>query len=89
LTEEGFLKEWGITKDQEEAKLAEFRKILEAELGPLKPVFDRYFLRRFLRARQHDLLRAADMFKAHLKWREEFGTESIIDDFHFHVSCQY
>ena len=45
---------------------------------------DWYFLRRFLRARQHDLKRAKDMYAASMKWRAEFGTDTILEDFHFH-----
>ena len=43
-----------------------------------------YFLRRFLRARQHDLKRAKDMYAATVKWRAEFGVDTILEDFHFH-----
>lgn len=45
---------------------------------------DKYYLRRFLRARHHDLRKAIDMFLAHLKWREDFGVDTILEDFHFH-----
>ncbi|KAL4545836.1 hypothetical protein Ndes2526B_g00477 [Nannochloris sp. 'desiccata'] len=57
LTEEEFVKEWGITKDQEEQFLVKYRHVIEAEVGPLRPLFDKYYLRRFLRARQHDISR--------------------------------
>jgi hypothetical protein len=49
-------------------------------------MFDRYYLRRFLRARQHDLKRAQAMFLAHLKWREDNGIDTILTDFHFEAS---
>ena len=45
---------------------------------------DKFYLRRFLRARQHDLPRAKEMFLNHLKWRKEMGIDTILDDFHFH-----
>ena len=45
---------------------------------------DMYFLRRYLRARQHDLKRARDMYAATVKWRAEFGVDTIMEDFHFH-----
>ena len=44
---------------------------------------DRYTLRRFLRARSHNVAKALQMFKAHLEWRREFGTDDL-DKFHFH-----
>jgi hypothetical protein len=46
---------------------------------------DKIFLRRFLRARQHNIPRAKEMFLAHLRWRKEFGTDTILEDFHFEV----
>ena len=44
---------------------------------------DMYFLRRFLRARQHDLKRAKEMYTASMKWRREFGVEDVTNNFHF------
>lgn len=44
---------------------------------------DWYFLRRFLRARQHDLKRAKDMYATSMRWRAEFGADTILDDFKF------
>lgn len=44
---------------------------------------DMYFLRRFLRARQHDLKRAKEMYTASMKWRREFGVEDVTKNFHF------
>ena len=41
-------------------------------------------MRRFLRARQHDLSKAKEMYANHVKWRKEFGVEHIISDFQFH-----
>lgn len=82
-SEEDFKREWGITREREEILLLEFRRLLEERVGPLKPVFDRFYLRRFLRARQHDLNRAKTMFMAHLKWREANGLDTILEDFHF------
>jgi len=115
LTEEEFLKDWGITKDKEvriklyltdfmkgflissisrplpcrplqlqEQLLVKYRQVIEAEVGPLKPFFDKYYLRRFLRARQHDISRANAMFLAHLNWRREMGVDDILDTLHFH-----
>ena len=44
---------------------------------------DRYTYRRFLRARQHDLTRATEMWLAHLQWRKESGADTILTDFEF------
>ncbi|PSC67121.1 Glutamyl-tRNA(Gln) amidotransferase subunit A [Micractinium conductrix] len=82
-TEEEFKRDWGISREREEILLVEFRRLIEAAVGPLKPVFDRFYLRRFLRARQHDLARAKAMFMAHLQWREQNGIDTILEDFHF------
>jgi hypothetical protein len=40
-------------------------------------------LRRFLRARKHDVPKAKAMVLNALKWRREFGTDTIIEDFEF------
>lgn len=61
-----------------------YRQVIEGEVGPLKPLFDKFYLRRFLRARQHDIGRAKDMFLAHLNWRKEMKVDDIIETFHFH-----
>lgn len=45
LSEEAFVKEWGITKDAEEKQLVKFREGIEAEVGPLKPQFGEFFNR--------------------------------------------
>ena len=45
--------------------------------------WDVYMLRRFLRARQHDIPRAKEFWAQHIKWRQEFGVDEM-DKFHFH-----
>lgn len=42
LSEEDFVKEWGLTKDAEEQLLVKFREGIEAETGPLKPIFGEF-----------------------------------------------
>lgn len=79
-----FEREWGISLEKEDALLTEFRKAIEEKRGPLRAFFDKYYLRRFLRARQHDIPRALAMFLNHLDWREENNMDTILEDFHFH-----
>lgn len=43
---------------------------------------DMHMLRRFLRARSHDLAKARAMFLAHIQWRKEFGVDEL-DNFEF------
>lgn len=45
---------------------------------------DKFYIRRFLRARQHDLERAKHMYADHVKWRKEFDVNGIVKDFKFH-----
>jgi hypothetical protein len=44
---------------------------------------DIYLLRRFLRARQHNIERAKEMFLAHLEWRKKNDVDTILTDFVF------
>ena len=63
------------------ASLCHATRSTQALAWPLSA--DRYTLRRFLRARSHNVAKALQMFKAHLEWRREFGTDEL-DKFHFH-----
>ena len=85
--EEAFEREWGLTLDAEARLLSEFKDSVLAALPPgkaLPPHTDDYKLRRFLRARQHDLVRAREMWDKHVKWREDFGVDGDLPSFHFH-----
>ena len=85
--EEAFEREWGLTLDAEARLLSEFKDSILASLAPgetLPPHTDDYKLRRFLRARQHDLARAREMWDKHVRWREEFGVDTELPSFHFH-----
>ncbi len=44
---------------------------------------DYYTIRRFVRARQHDLDRAYTMLVNHIAWRKETGADNILDTFSF------
>ena len=73
---------WGITEERERELLALFRENLERTTDIKgNATFDDYYLRRFLRARSHDLNKAQTMFVSHLEWRKEFGTDTILEDF--------
>ena len=74
---------WGITEEREARLLAEYRVQLERIAPEVRgnATFDDYYLRRFLRARDHNLQRAESMFMNHLKWRKDFGTDTILEDF--------
>ena len=75
---------WGISKLREDELVSEFRERIEDRIGEeLDPRFDRYYLQRFLRARQHEMDRALAMFLEHLRWRREFGADTILEDFYF------
>lgn len=82
-TEDQFIREWGITPDAELRLLCEFRDRVKAA-GLCIPSTDDHKLRRFLRARQHDLDRALAMWRNHAAFRREFGCDTLLTDFHFH-----
>ncbi len=48
------------------------RRVILPRSNPGPPCFcaDYYTYRRFLRARQHDIERAVDMWQKHLEWRK-------------------
>ncbi|DBA77767.1 hypothetical protein WJX77_009166 [Trebouxia sp. C0004] len=78
---QAFHEEWRITLQEEEIRLAELHALLEKE-GVLRPQFDMYMQRRFLRARNHDVAKAKAMFMTHMQWRKEFGVDQL-DQFVF------
>lgn len=65
--------------------LQDFRRQVEQDVGRLRPFFDDFYLRRFLRARGHDLSKAKAMFLAHLKFRKDYGVDTVLEDFDFQV----
>lgn len=78
---QAFYEEWKLTLQEEEKRLAELHALLEKE-GVLRPQFDMYMQRRFLRARNHDVAKAKAMFMTHMQWRREFGVDQL-DQFVF------
>ncbi|KAH3686297.1 hypothetical protein WICPIJ_002723 [Wickerhamomyces pijperi] len=69
-----------ITAEQQ-SKLLQMRGILEAKGFELR--LDDSTLLRFLRARKFDVNLALEMYEACEKWRKEFGTDTILQDFHY------
>ncbi|ODV84122.1 hypothetical protein CANARDRAFT_8800 [[Candida] arabinofermentans NRRL YB-2248] len=71
----------GYLTESEQSNLEHLRTLLDAE--GYKERLDDGTLLRFLRARKFDIMKAKEMFVACEKWRSEFGTNSILDDFHY------
>lgn len=69
----------GYLTDDQKSALEQLRIMLEAE-GFTERMDDSTLLR-FLRARKFDIMLAKDMYKACEKWRAEFGTNTILEDF--------
>lgn len=67
-----------LTKDQEEA-LLQFRSILLEK--NYKERLDDSTLLRFLRARKFDINASVEMFVETERWREEYGANTIIEDY--------
>lgn len=83
LTPAGFP---GSLTGEQERKLAAFRARL-LKIGVLEagdPMFDSdHELCRFMRARSWDVAKATTQFKDAVRWRADFGADSIIESFEF------
>ncbi|KAJ4818920.1 Sec14p-like phosphatidylinositol transfer family protein [Rhynchospora pubera] len=67
----------------DERAITEFREAL-IERGLLPPRHDDYYkLKRFLKARGFNVEKAITMWSDMLKWRSEFGADSILENFVF------
>ncbi|KAG0654463.1 cytosolic factor, phosphatidylinositol/phosphatidylcholine transfer protein [Maudiozyma exigua] len=71
----------GNLDETQKSALEEFRKILE-DAG-FEERLDDSTLLRFLRARKFDIALAKEMFENCEKWRKEYGTNTILEDFHY------
>ncbi|MEW5299737.1 MAG: hypothetical protein WDW36_002722 [Sanguina aurantia] len=75
--------DWGLTKDQQESYVEQFRRILLAKNAFDSEEHDYYALRRFLRARSYDLEKATKMWLDSLAFRRDQKVDSILQDFYF------
>lgn len=71
----------GNLNAEQQSKLLQMREILQAKDFELR--LDDATLLRFLRARKFDVNLAIEMFEACEKWRKEFGTDTILEDFKY------
>lgn len=71
----------GYLTKSEESALEQLRMILDAE-GYTERLDDSTLLR-FLRARKFDVMLSKKMFVECEKWRNDFGTNTILKDFHY------
>uniref|UniRef100_A0A060SX04 ARAD1A00946p n=1 Tax=Blastobotrys adeninivorans TaxID=409370 RepID=A0A060SX04_BLAAD len=71
----------GFLNQSQMAALDTLRKQLK-DAGYTKRLDDATLLR-FLRARKFDVAKAREMFEKCEKWRKEFGTDTVLEDFHY------
>uniref|UniRef100_M4EPX0 CRAL-TRIO domain-containing protein n=1 Tax=Brassica campestris TaxID=3711 RepID=M4EPX0_BRACM len=72
-----------VRDEKEESVVLEFRRnLLERDLLP--PRHDEYHtLLRFLKARDFNIEKTIQMWEDMLRWRKEYGTDTILEDFEF------
>eukprot|EP00798_Chlamydomonas_sp_ICE-L_P006931 gene6931-30915_t len=81
--------DWGLTPAQQESYVEQFRRGLAAKEAWKEDHHDYFYLRRFLRARTYDLEKSTLMWLNHMKWKEDFGVDNILNDFYFNERDQF
>ncbi|KIZ06665.1 SEC14 cytosolic factor [Monoraphidium neglectum] len=81
--------DWGLTLEQQESHVEQFRQLLEQRGCWRKDDHDYYTLLRFVRARNYELDKAFKMWSDSLAWRKEFDVDAILDNFVFHEREQF
>lgn len=72
-----------VRDEQEQRSVEAFRQVLIGENLLPKKHDDYHILLRFLKARKFDLEKTKNMWTDMLKWREEFGVDTIEEDFEY------
>lgn len=80
--------EWGLTIAEEDELIEQLKEEVELE-AELNEMWDKETLRRFLRARKHDILKAKTMILKTIEWRRENNVDTILDDFEFGEKEQF
>ncbi|KAJ6704115.1 PHOSPHATIDYLINOSITOL/PHOSPHATIDYLCHOLINE TRANSFER PROTEIN SFH11 [Salix viminalis] len=73
----------GVPDTKYEKLVDSFRELLVAEAHLMERQTDYHTLLRFLRMRDFDISKAKDTFVKYLKWREEYGVDTILKEFKF------
>lgn len=81
--------DWGLSVEQQEAHVEQFRRMLEAKNAWRREDHDYYTLLRFLRARNYEFDKAMKMWLDTLQWRQEYDVDTILDSFVFHEREQF
>ena len=76
---EAFFSHMGDMSDEQQKTLEDFKKYLNESQAANHPMYDDYYLLRFLRARKFDMEKTKLMFKNFIDWRKENDVDNVID----------